>query len=91
VPLNNPAMMKKPATAETWKCIPFTEGMPLTYAATFNQEDFAKVCRGLVPLGMEDNWFETLAPRVGDHERVTRKFVRGLRRAARANENVYLM
>jgi len=57
VPLDNPAMMKNPATAESWKCIPFTEGISLTYAATFNQVEFAQICRGLVPLGMEDKWF----------------------------------
>ena len=45
------------AAPDSWKRIPFTEGEPIDYAATFSRSEFAKLREGLVPEAMEDKWF----------------------------------
>lgn len=45
------------ATADSWKRVPFTTGVPLTYAPRFTSEQYGKLCEGLVPAEMEDKWF----------------------------------
>ena len=45
------------ATPDSWKCIAFTQGEPINYTATFSRLEFAKLCEGLVPEAMEDEWF----------------------------------
>jgi hypothetical protein len=36
---------------------PFQEGVPLSYQATFNREQCARLKTGLIPQQMEDKWF----------------------------------
>ena len=45
------------ATATSWKCEPFKEGVPFRYHATFDADQFARLKTGLVPRQMEDKWF----------------------------------
>ena len=45
------------ATADTWKRIPFTEGVRIPYSPSFSVEEVQKLERGLVPKEMEDKWF----------------------------------
>jgi hypothetical protein len=45
------------ASSTSWKCEPFKEGIPLSYHAAFDSEQFARLKEGLVPKQMEDKWF----------------------------------
>jgi hypothetical protein len=46
-----------PATRTSWKHEPFTNGTSFPCQRTFSDEEFAKIRNGLIPLGMEDQWF----------------------------------
>lgn len=45
------------ASATSWQCIPFKDGVPLAYQAIFNSEQFARLKVGHIPRGMDDKWF----------------------------------
>jgi hypothetical protein len=45
------------ASSASWKREPFTDGVPLTYRATFSDAEFLRLQNGLVPEQMEDKWF----------------------------------
>lgn len=45
------------ATRESWKTVPFAEGIPLPYSARFSAAQYELLRRGLVPKEMEDKWF----------------------------------
>jgi hypothetical protein len=45
------------ATADSWKHQPFGSGSPIPYRAVFGADDYARICRGLIPEAMEDKWF----------------------------------
>lgn len=51
------APTRVPATAEAWKHEPFSDGVPVAYAARFTDREFLKLRDGLVPTTMEDKWF----------------------------------
>jgi hypothetical protein len=45
------------ATRDSWKTLPPGSMAPLRYQATFTQEEYATIRRGLIPVEMEDKWF----------------------------------
>jgi len=45
------------ASATSWTRKPFNEGVPLSYQATYDSEQFARLKMGLIPREMEDKWF----------------------------------
>jgi hypothetical protein len=45
------------ASATSWQCVPFKEGVPVAYQPSFNREQFARLRDGLIPRDMEDKWF----------------------------------
>jgi hypothetical protein len=45
------------ATAGSWKCEPFTGGVPLSFSAHFSDSEFVRLQEGLIPAAMEDKWF----------------------------------
>ena len=49
--------MGMPASARSRKHESFREGVPLSYRAAFDTEQFVRVKTGLIPLAMEDKWF----------------------------------
>ena len=49
--------MGMPASARSRKHEPFKEGVPLSYRAVFDTEQFARVKTGLIPRAMEYKWF----------------------------------
>jgi hypothetical protein len=40
-----------------WETTPFTTGTALPFSATYRDDQFSKIIRGLVPEAMEDKWF----------------------------------
>jgi hypothetical protein len=49
--------MGMPASATSWKHEPFKEGVPLSYRAVLDGEQFVRVKTGHIPRAMEDKWF----------------------------------
>jgi len=45
------------ASATSWKCEPFKEGVPIPYRAAFDAAQFVRLKAGLVPQQMDDKWF----------------------------------
>lgn len=45
------------ASATSWTCKPFNEGVPLSCRATFDSGQFARLKMGFIPQEMEDRWF----------------------------------
>lgn len=45
------------AVATSWKCVPFTQGVPITFSAEFSSDELSLLEAGLVPKQMEDKWF----------------------------------
>ena len=45
------------ASRTSWQIEPFKEGVPLSYRAAFNGEQFAILMEGHIPQQMEDHWF----------------------------------
>jgi hypothetical protein len=46
-----------PATANSWRRLPFGEGVPVRYRAVLGVEEFERVSQGFIPRQMEDKWF----------------------------------
>jgi hypothetical protein len=44
------------ASTSSWKNIPFSEGVPIAYDASFSPQDFERLQNGLIPLSMDDKW-----------------------------------
>ena len=49
--------MGMPSSSTSWRREPFKEGVPLSYRAVFDGEEFVRVKTGLIPRAMEDKWF----------------------------------
>ena len=47
-------MVAKP---DDWKRLPFGEMVSIPYRATFNDAQYERIARGLIPQAMEDKWF----------------------------------
>jgi hypothetical protein len=45
------------ATSSSWKRVPFGDVTPLSYTASFDEQQLARLKEGLVPEAMEDKWF----------------------------------
>src|SRR5687768_8368671 len=44
------------AQRDSWQTLPLGSMTPIPYHATFSQEDYATIRRGLIPVEMEDKW-----------------------------------
>ena len=50
-------MPERSATRDAWQSSPLGPTAALAYHASFSQDEYAVLCRGLIPSEMEDKWF----------------------------------